>query len=79
MTPVLTPEDELCLLLTRGQLNPEERTRVLQFLATRCRGLSFWNAPKSPGVSALYCNLRDLGIPSVPEAVQAELKGPLSG
>jgi hypothetical protein len=31
--------------------------------------------PQSPGVSALYCNLRDLGIPSVPEAVQAELRG----
>jgi hypothetical protein len=33
MTPVLTPEDELCLLLARGQLNPEERTRILQFFA----------------------------------------------
>ena len=33
MTPFLIPGDELCLLLARGQLNPEERTRILQFLA----------------------------------------------
>jgi hypothetical protein len=44
MTPVLTPEDELCLLLARGQLNPEERTRILQFLAIPLQWPCSWNA-----------------------------------
>jgi hypothetical protein len=76
MTPVLTPEDELCLLLARGQLNPEERTRILQFLAIPLQWPLLLERANSRQVyPLLYRNLRDLGFSGVPDAVQAELKG----
>jgi hypothetical protein len=76
MTPVLIPEDELCLLLARGQLNPEERTHILPFLATPLQWpLLLERAHSHQVYPLLYCNLRDLGFAGVPEAVQAELKG----
>jgi putative nucleotidyltransferase-like protein len=76
MTPVLTPEDELSLLLARGQLNPEERTRILQFLAIPLQWPLLLERAYSPQVyPPLYRNLRDLGFSGVPEAVPAELRG----
>jgi hypothetical protein len=76
MTPVLTPEDELCLLLARGQLNPEERTRILEFLAIPLQWpLLLERAYSHQVYPLLYRNLRDLGFSGVPDAVQAELKG----
>jgi hypothetical protein len=75
MTPVMTREDELCLLLARGKLNPDERTRVLQFLATPLRWPLLLERAYSHQVYPLvYRNLRELGFPGVPEAVQTELK-----
>ncbi len=31
--PAMTPEGQLCLLLARGQLIPEVRTRILELVA----------------------------------------------
>jgi Uncharacterised nucleotidyltransferase len=81
MTPAMvlsmTPEDQLCLLLARGQVTPEVRTRVLQFLATPLQWpLILERAYSHQVYPLLYRNLRDLGFPGVPEVVQAELKGP---
>jgi hypothetical protein len=65
MTRVLTPEDELCLLLARGQLNPEERTRVLQFLATPLPWpLLLERAHSHQVYPLLYCNLRESDSPA---------------
>ena len=68
-------EDELCLLLARGQLTSEERSRILQFLATPLQWPVILERACSHQVyPLLYRNLRDLGFPGVPEAAQAELK-----
>lgn len=72
----MAAEDQLCLLLARGQLTPELRTRALEFLA----GPLQWRVIMERACShqvypLLYRNLRDLGFPGVPEAVQSELKG----
>lgn len=84
MTPALTPaltldltsEDQLCLLLARGQLTTEVRTRILDFLASPLRWpLILERACSHQVYPLLYRNLRDLGFPGVPEPVQAELKG----
>lgn len=71
----MTPAYELCLLLARGHLNPQERTRALQFLATPRQ----WPLILEPAYShqvypLLYRNLLELGFPGVPQAVQTELK-----
>jgi Uncharacterised nucleotidyltransferase len=72
----MVPEDELCLLLARGQLSPEVRTRILQFLATSLQWPLILERARSHQVyPLLYRNLRDLGFPSVSETVQTELKG----
>ena len=74
--PAMTSEDELCLLLARGQLTPEVRTRILQCLATPLQWpLVLERAYSHQVYPLLYRNLRDLGFPGVPETVQAELKG----
>jgi hypothetical protein len=71
----MTPEDELCLLLARGQLTPEVRTRILQFLATPLQWpLILEHAYSHQVYPLIYRNLRDLGFPGVSDAVQAELK-----
>jgi hypothetical protein len=76
MTPVLTREDELCLLLARGKLSSEERIRALQFLGTPLQWPLLLERAYSHQVYPLvYRNLLDLGFPGVPEEVQAELKG----
>jgi hypothetical protein len=76
MTSAMTPEDQLCLLLARGQLSPEVRARILQFLATPLQWpLIMERADSHQVYPLLYRNLRDLGFPGVPEGVQAELKG----
>jgi hypothetical protein len=72
----MTPEDQLCLLLARGQVSPEVRSRSLQFLATPLQWAAVLERACAQQVyPLLYRNLRDLGFPGVPEAVQAELKG----
>ena len=72
----LAREDELCLLLARGQLNPEEGTRVLQLLATPLQWPVIMERAYTHQVyPQLYRNLLERGFPGVPEAVQEELKG----
>jgi Uncharacterised nucleotidyltransferase len=76
LTPSLTREDQLCLLLARGQLTPEVRTRILEFLATSLQWRVILERACSHQVyPLLYRHLRDLGFPGVPEAMQSELKG----
>jgi hypothetical protein len=76
MTPALTREDELCLLLARGKLNSEERARVLQLLATPLQWPLLLERAYSHQIYPLvYRNLREVDFSGVPEAVQVELKG----
>ena len=76
MTPVLSREDELCLLLARGKLNSEERARVLQLLGAALEWPLLLERAYSHQVYPLvYRNLRDVGFSGVPDVVQAELKG----
>jgi len=76
MIQAMTREDQLCLLLARGQLTPEVRKRILEFLATSLQWPEVLERAYSHQVyPLLYRNLRDLGFPGVPDAVQAELKG----
>lgn len=79
MTPAATDawshEDQLCLLLARGQLPPELRTRAQELLATPLQWRVIMERAHSHQVyPLLYRNLRDLGFPGVPEAIQTELK-----
>ena len=75
MSEVMTAEDELCLLLARGQLRPEERSRALEFLATPLQWPMIMQRARSHQVYPLvYRNLSDLGFSGVPEAVQSGLR-----
>jgi len=71
----MSPEDQLGLLLARGHLNPEERTRTLQFLGTPLQWPVILECAYSHQVyPLLYRNLLELGFPGVPHEVQTELK-----
>ena len=71
----MTAEDELCLLLARGQLRPEEQDRALERLATRLQWPVIIQRARSHQVYPLvYRNLSDLGFSGVPEAVQSGLR-----
>jgi hypothetical protein len=71
LTPVLTREDQLCLLLARGKLNSEERARVLQFLRTPVQWPLLLERAYSHQVYPLvYRSLLDLGFLGVPEEVR---------
>ena len=71
----MPPEDQLCLLLARGQLAPGERARALEFLAAQLQWpLILERAYSHQVYPLLYRNLLDLGFPGVPESVQAEVK-----
>jgi len=74
-TSVLAPEDELCLLLARGPLPPDERPRALAFLASPLQWPVIMQRARSHQVyPLLYRNLSDLGFAGVPEAVQSGLR-----
>jgi len=76
MTPVMTPEDQLCLLLARGHLTPEVQKRILESLASPLQWpLVLERAYAHQVYPLLYRNLRDLSFPGVPDAVQVGLKG----
>lgn len=76
LTPALTREDQLGLLLARGRLTPEVGARILELLASPLQWPVILDRADSHEVyPLLYRNLRDLGLPGVPDAVQAELKG----
>ncbi|MGC2186476.1 MAG: nucleotidyltransferase family protein [Terriglobales bacterium] len=75
MSEVMTAEDELCLLLARGQLRPEERSRALEYLASPVQWPVIMQRARSHQVYPLvYRNLSDLGLSGVPEAVQSGLR-----
>lgn len=68
------PEDELCLLLVRGELSPEFRQRALALLASPLRWpLALDRARRYQILPLLYRRLQTLGFPGVPAPVQAEL------
>ncbi len=73
--PSMGPEDQLCLLLARGRLVPEVRTRILELLSNPVQWSTILERAYSHQVyPLLYRNLLDLGFHGVPEAVQSELK-----
>jgi len=70
----LASEDELCLLLARGQLSSEVRQRALELLATPLRwDLLLQRASEHQVSPLLYRSLRTLEFPHVPVEVQAAL------
>ena len=74
-TLAMTPEDKLCLLLSRGQLSSELQKRILPYLASPVQWpLILERAYAHQVYPLLYRNLRELGFPGVPPAVRAELK-----
>jgi hypothetical protein len=76
MISAVTAEDQLCLLLARGQLTPEVQQEVLELLASPLHWpLILERAYSHQVYPLLYRNLRVLGFPAVPDAIQAKLKG----
>ena len=76
MISAMTPEDELCLLLSRGDLTSGEETRARELVASLLRWpLILERAYTHQIYPLLYRNLRQLGFPNVPDEVQVELKG----
>ena len=76
MSPRLTPEDRLCLLLSRGQLTSDEQARAREFLSAPVQwSILLERAYAHQVYPLIYRNLRQLGFSAVPEAVQCELKG----
>lgn len=74
-TPVMTRENELCLLLARGQRSPEVHGRILELLARPLQWPLILERARSHQVYPLvYRSLRDLDFPGVPEPVQSDLK-----
>jgi Uncharacterised nucleotidyltransferase len=72
----MTLEDQLCLLLARGQLTPDVQKRILELLASSLQWpLILERAYTHEVYPLLYRNLRELGFPGVPDRVQATLKG----
>src|ERR1035441_7453542 len=75
LTGALTREDQLCLLLSRGQLTPDEQAQAREFLAAPVQWpLLLERAYTHQVYPLVYRNLRQLGFPAVPDAVAAELK-----
>jgi hypothetical protein len=71
----MTPEDQVCLLLARGQLMPDLEKRILESLAPPLRWpLILERAYDHQVYPLLYRNLHELGFPGVPDAVQGRLK-----
>ena len=71
----MSPEDELCLLLARGQLSAEGQERALRLLESPLRwDLLFNRAREHQVIPLLYRNLRSLEFHGVPDAARAQLK-----
>ena len=74
--PEMTREDQLGLLLARGQLIPEVWNQILEPLSTSLQWpLVLERAYCHEVYPLLYRSLRALGSPGVPQAIQAERKG----
>ena len=71
----MSPEDELCLLLARGQLPREEQERALGLLQSDLRWDHLLARAREHQVTPLlYRSLRALDFQGVPEAPRAELR-----
>jgi len=72
----MTPEDELCLLLARGQIALPASARIQELLATPLQWPLVLERARSQQVfPLLYRNLCLRSFSGVPESVQSELKG----
>ena len=72
---MMSPEDELCLLLARGRLAPGERERALALLSTPLRWDHLLARARRHQVTPLvYHNLRSLEFQGVPEPARVELR-----
>jgi hypothetical protein len=70
----LLPEDELCLLLARGQLQPEVRARALELLAAPIRWTPLLQRAEQHRVTPLlYRSLKELEFQSVPVEAKSAL------
>ena len=70
----MAPEDELCLLLSRGELSAEVQRRALELLALPPRWPLVLERVYAHQILPLFCrNLNQVGFPGVPEEVRAEL------
>jgi len=71
----MAPEDELCLLLARGQLSPPAQERARELLESPLRwDLLLERAREHQVFPLLYRNLRSVEFHRVPETVRAELR-----
>lgn len=71
----LAPEDELCLLLARGQFPPGVRVRALKLLADPPRWDALMQRAEEHQVLPLvYRSLRSMEFQGVPDEVQTHLK-----
>ena len=67
----MPPEDELCLLLARGQLSPEARERTLSVLAGPLQWTRVFESARRCQIFPLLCaGLHTLGFPGVPNSVR---------
>ena len=72
---MMSPEDELCLLLARGQLSPEGQERALGLLESPLRwDLLLERAREHQVFPLLYRSLRALDFQGVPDAARAQLR-----
>jgi hypothetical protein len=70
----MTPEDQLCLLLARGQLSLAARSRALELLASPLRwDLLLARAGAHEVTPLVYRNLASLDFSGVPDPVRAQL------
>src|SRR5439155_10711561 len=70
----MPPEDQLCLLLFRGELSPDAERQALELLASPLGWQRLLERARTHEVlPLLYRNLQALGFAGVPEPVRAEL------
>src|ERR1700737_748418 len=72
----MAPEDQLCLLLARGQLTYNLQQKARELLDSPLQWpLILERAYSHQIFPLLYRNLRALGLPGIPDPIQTELKG----
>jgi hypothetical protein len=72
----MAPEDQLCLLLARGQLTSDVQRKARELLHSPLRwSLILERAYSHQVFPLLYRNLRTLGFSGIPDPIQTKLKG----
>src|ERR1700730_15035952 len=72
----MIPEDQLFLLLARGQLTSDLQQKARELLDSPLQWPLILECAYSHQVfPLLYRNLRALGFPKIPDPIQTELKG----